>query len=146
MKRQMTAFVTATALALSGMVAQPAEARSKHSNDALKLILGAAAVGLLLNQMNKNSAQASTPLTGPWPNPKPLPVSLPTVPGECVMDLTVNGRLREVVSARCMREFGAAARLPEECAFDIRTSAGTRSVYGPQCLRENGYRIEAARY
>lgn len=147
MKRQMIAFATATALVLSGFAA-PAEARNKK-NDMVKLLLGAAAVGLLLNQMNQGKAQA-TPLPGNgWANGNngyPYPAVARTVPAECVMDVTVNGRLREVVSSRCVREFGVASQLPAECAFDIRTSAGTRTVYGPQCLRDYGYRVETARY
>lgn len=149
MKRQMIAFAAATAVALSGLAA-PAEAKNKK-NDMVKLLLGAAAVGLLLNQMNQGKAQAVTPLPGPqdWTSGDdgyPYPAVARSVPAECVMDVTVNGRLREVVSSRCLREFGIASQLPAECAFDIRTNAGTRTVYGPQCLRDYGYRIEQARY
>ena len=146
MKRQLIAFAAAAALALSGMVA-PTTARA-DDKDALKLILGAAAIGLLLNQMNKNKHK-----TGVNRNPQPdwdndyEPTDYRgSIPGECVMDVTVNNRLREVVSQRCLREFGLAGRLPAECAFDIRTSVGNRTVYGPQCLRDSGYRIEQARY
>lgn len=144
MKRQLIAFATATALALSGLAA-PAEAKSKK-NDVIKLLLGAAAVGLILNQMNQGKAQAVTPQ--PYPNDwnNRYPAVGRSVPAECVMDVTVNGRLREVVSSRCLREFGVASQLPADCAFDIRTNAGTRTVYGPQCLRDYGYRIEQARY
>ena len=149
MKRQMIAFAAATAVALSGLAA-PAEAKNKK-NDMVKLLLGAAAVGLLLNQMNQGTAQAVTPRPQPddWTNGNngyPYPAVARSVPAECVMDVTVNGRLREVVSSRCLREFGVASQLPAECAFDIRTNAGTRTVYGPQCLRDYGYRIEQARY
>ena len=60
--------------------------------------------------------------------------------------LHLDGRLREVVSARCMREFGLSRGLPSECAFDIRTSVGRRTVYGPQCLSDYGYRVASIRY
>lgn len=125
MKRQLIAFATATALALSGFAA-PAEARNKK-NDMIKLLLGAAAVGLILNQMNQGKAEAVTPRPKPddWNNRYPYPAVGRSVPAECVMDVTVNGRLREVVSSRCLREFGVARQLPADCAFDIRTSAGT---------------------
>lgn len=146
MKRQMIAFATAAALALSG-IAAPAEAKSKK-NDVIKLLLGAAAIGLVLNQLNQGKAQAVTPRPDPddWDNNHSYPAVERSVPAECVMDVTVNGRLREVVSSRCLREFGVASRLPAECAFDIRTSAGTRTVYGPQCLRDYGYVVQRARY
>ncbi len=141
MKRQMIAFVAASALALSGM-SVPAEAKNK---DALKLIVGAAAVALLLQQMNKAEARPVT--RNPPPDDYyPAPTQGRAIPSECLMDVTVNGRLREVVSSRCLREFGLAGSIPAECSFDIRTSAGKRTVYGPQCLRDYGYRIERARY
>lgn len=151
MSRQLIALTTAAALALSGFTAAPAEAKSK---DALKLLLGAAAVGLLLNQLSKNNAQAVTRRPDPkrgdndfdYDGDYRQSVARQTIPSECLMDVTVNGRLREVVSSRCAREFGLAQQLPAECAFDVRTNAGSRSVYGPQCLRDYGYRVEVARY
>lgn len=146
MKRPLIAFATAAALVLSGFTA-PAEARSKN-NDMIKLLLGAAAVGLILNQMNQGKAQPVVPRPEPndWDDDYQYPSAARKIPSECVMDVTVNGRLREVVSSRCLREFDVARNLPAKCAFDIRTNAGTRTVYGPQCLRDYGYRIEQARY
>ncbi|MEZ5886171.1 MAG: hypothetical protein R3D56_04740 [Paracoccaceae bacterium] len=150
MKRQMISLAAAAALALSGMAA-PVEA--KDNNDVLKLLLGAAAIGILLNQANKGRAAPVTrysyPYTGngwnygddDWKRKKTK-----FIPAVCVMDVTVGGRLREVVSARCLKEFGLARKVPAKCSFDIRTSVGSRTVYGPQCLRDNGYRIEQARY
>jgi len=152
MKRQMIAALSATALVLSGFVAQPASAKGK--NDVLKLLLGAAAVGLLLNQMNGNQADAN-PLYGQIPRPDPGlddwdrgdGVSQGRiVPAECLMDVQTNGQLRQVVSGRCMTAFGISGRMPEACGFEIRTNAGRRMVYGRQCLRDYGYRFENARY
>lgn len=151
MSRQLIALTTAAALALSGLTAAPTEAKGK---DALKILLGAAAVGLLLNQLSKNNPQAVTRRPDPkrWEDDFDydgayLPsAAQQAIPSECLMDVTVNGRLREVVSSRCTREFGLTQQLPAECAFDVRTNAGSRSVYGPQCLRDYGYRIETARY
>ncbi|WP_284165130.1 hypothetical protein [Frigidibacter sp. SD6-1] len=148
MKRQMISLAAAAAVALSGMAA-PARAEDK---DVLKLLLGAAAVGLLINEINKNKktapvARSPYPEGDPWQKPDSWKrKKAHYIPSECVMDVTIGGRLREVVSARCLKEFGLARKVPAECSFDIRTSVGTRTVYGPQCLRENGYRIEQARY
>ncbi len=152
MKRQLTAFVTIVALALAGAAGTPAEARDKNSDDVIKLLLGAAAVGLLLNQLNKGKPAKAMPRRGmtyqdDWDGAGYGQNSRRAqVPAECVLVVTVNGSNREVVSARCMKEFGLSRYLPEECAFGIRTGAGLRTVYGPQCLRDNGYRIEQARY
>ena len=152
MKRQMIAAITATALVLSGFVAEPASAKNK--NDVLKLLLGAAAVGLLLQQLNGAQARpAGVPAPtrrsnrndNDW-NDDGYMSQARTIPAECLIEVESNGRLREVVSARCLTAFGVAERIPDNCAFDIRTSAGRRTVYGPQCLRDYGYRVEAARY
>lgn len=165
MKRQMIAGITALALALSGMAIQPAAAKDK--NNTLKLLLGAAAIGILLNQMN--GAQAASPrqfLGVPQPRDRDdnrfwgdrdddddgyrsgygHAIRAGTVPGECLRDVSVGGRLREVVSGRCLNQFGLAGSLPEECAFDIRTNSGRRTVYGQQCLRDYGYRIARSGY
>lgn len=161
MKRQLIAGAAALALVLSGLTVVPAEAKGKN-NDALKLLLGAAAVGILLNQMN--AAQGATPQGFLTQRPRHSPdiwsgddednrwngyghaIRAGTVPGECLTDMRMDGRLREVVSGRCLNQFGLAGSLPDECAFDVRTSYGRRTVYGPQCLRDYGYRIDRARY
>jgi hypothetical protein len=81
MKRQITAIVACFALALSGMAGTAVEAKSKKNN-VVPLILGAAALGLLLNEMNKGKAQAAVPTRGYSPydddyndyyNPAPKP-------------------------------------------------------------------------
>lgn len=164
MKRQMIAGVTALALALSGLAVQPAAAKDK--NNTLKLLLGAAAVGILLNQMN--GAQAATPRQflglnqprsrgerGDWDDDEDgygyrsgygHAIRAGTIPGECLTDVSVGGRLRQVVSGRCLNQFGLAGSLPDECAFDVRTYSGRRTVYGEQCLRDYGYRIARSGY
>lgn len=154
MKRQITAIVTCFALALSGMAGTAVEAKSKKNN-VVPLILGAAALGLLLNEMNKGKAQATVPTRGYSPydddysdyfNPAPKPNRSRVVPAECLFEVNVNGKGRQVVSQRCMTELGMAKQLPAECAFDIRTYSGKRTVYGERCLRDYGYRIETAQY
>ncbi len=147
MKRHMIAAAAALSLALSGMAA-PAAAKDRKDDQLLKLILGAAAIGLVMNQMNGGQLFGPKPAPAPQPAPQPLP-SYQTqrlIPGECAMDVMVGGRLRQVVSASCAREFGLTARLPAECAFDLQTTAGVRSVYGPQCLSGYGYRVAQIRY
>ena len=160
MRRQLTAFVTCLALVVSGLTATAADARGKkNDNDVLKLMLGAAAVGILLNQMNQGQARpVQRPVQVPrFANPTPeddsnqyRPYQRPDrsrfIPAECVMQVEVNGRLRDVVSRRCVSEMGLARRMPADCAFDIYTYGGTRTVYGERCLRNYGYRIEAAGY
>lgn len=162
MKSRLTAFVTIVALALAGISGTQAEARSKKSNTTIALLLGAVAAAVLLNQANQGRATQITPRPDPrypdraynnwddgyndWDDGYAQSGRAKRIPAECVMDVTVNGRNREVISARCVTELGLSRRLPAECAFNIRTRAGTRTVYGPQCLRDYGYRVEQARY
>ena len=160
MKSRLTAFVTIVALALVGVSGTQAEARSKKSNTTIALLLGAVAAAVLLNQANQGRATQITPRPDPrypdrayndwddndWDDGYTQSGRAKQIPAECVMDVTVNGRNREVISARCVTKLGLSRRLPADCAFDIRTRAGTRTVYGPQCLRDYGYRVEQARY
>lgn len=145
MKRQLIAATAALSLALPGM-SSPALAKDK---DLLKLLLGAAAVGLVLNELNGGQLFRSGRAPATYDHETDVPFRRKAdnlIPGECAMALTVNGRVREVVSDRCVREFGLDRKLPAECAFDIRTSAGTRRVYGPQCLSDYGYKVASINY
>lgn len=148
MKRHLIAATAALSLALSGLTAGPVAAKDRKSDDLVKLLLGAAAVGLILNEMNGGRLfQPNRARTAPDPYVPPFgrePERL--IPGECAMDVKINGRWREVISERCVREFGLSRRLPAECAFDIRAEAGVRRVYGPQCLGDHGYRVATIRY
>lgn len=147
MKRHLIAATAALSLALSGL-SMPAMAKEKK-DDLIKLLLGAAAVGLILNQANGGKLFAPTRNRTVYDDDEVPPFSRQPerlIPGECAFEVNVNGRLREVVSERCTREFGLSGRLPAECAFDVRTSSGTRRVYGPQCLSDYGYRVASIRY
>lgn len=133
MKRQLTAMVTAFALVFTSVVATPIKARS-NEDDLLKLLLGAAAVAIIIHELN---------------DPKPVPHSYrgrKVIPDECLMDVRVNGRRMEVVSGRCVRRAGISRPLPSDCAFDIRTDHGRRTVYGQKCLRSHGWRIQRVAY
>ncbi|MGB3148114.1 MAG: hypothetical protein WBA91_10215 [Paracoccaceae bacterium] len=149
MKRQFTAFVTAAALAMATVTAQPVLAKDQTAQDISKVLLGAAIIGLILNESKKNNRSTTTSRARAvdWDDGySKKRIRARTVPAECLMDVRINNRLREVVSSRCMREFGLSRGLPSVCAFDIRTSVGPRTVYGPKCLRDKGYRIADSRY
>lgn len=157
MKRQVIACATALSLVVTSMSGTAVEARNKKNN-LIPLLLGAAALGIILNQQSGANPLNLAPAQRPsydededddgWDNQRH--VSRDTrrqlIPAECLTDVTVGGRNRQVVSARCMSEFTYARSLPEDCAFDVRSYSGVRTVYGQQCLREYGYEIERARY
>ena len=145
MKKQMIAAVTAIALALTSAAATPAMAQSRE-NDALKVLLGAAAIGLLLSQANKDKRskeKAKVTRHKPYDDWKPRKKKVhhkKYIPAQCVFSV----RGHQVVSARCLQEYGIARNVPSRCAFVINTSWGQRTVYGSRCLKDRGYRL--ARY
>lgn len=162
MKSRLIAAVTAAAVALGGLAATPAHAE-KRNNDALKIILGAAAVGLIVNELNKSNrnsrsdrAQVYVPPFGNddgyyrqqdgyrdwrYDDNRYRNSRSQRIPSECIYDVRTSDGRRDVVSASCMREFGLSRSLPQECAFQIRTNGGRSTVYGPNCLSRYGWRI-----
>lgn len=163
MFRRLTASLATAALVLATALPTPAAAMSDKDRQLLTLLLGAAVVGAIIHDANKDRK-------------KPAPVSRHddrfrfddwndrdwndrdwrggdwrgdhrrhrTVPAECVISIRGAGGRREVVSARCLSEFGIRRDLPAECAFDIEAGWDIRRVYGTRCLRQNGFRIAGA--
>ncbi len=171
MKCRLIAAVTAAALALTTATATPAMADDR-SRDALKVLLGAAAIGLIVNEVSKNkrkSQKSAVPVArDDYDDDRQYLYSRDrdwhrndrgyghhkhhgkhghharAIPSECVFAIRGHRGHRDVVSARCLREFGVARRLPGRCAFDIRSRWGDRTVYGAQCLRDYGFKIAKA--
>ncbi|MGB5870569.1 MAG: hypothetical protein WBH04_10235 [Albidovulum sp.] len=162
MKRQITAFVTALALAITSLPATQVEARDKKSDDTLGIIIGVGALALLLSQANKNKNQQFTGNSGrgyydddDWQNRGPQKKHKlgrknmnrgKVIPAKCVREVSVNGRWRDVVSARCVDRLGSVYRLPQDCSFRARTGHGPQQVYGTRCLRGYGFRIGNSGY
>ncbi len=144
MKKQMIAAVTAIALTITSAAATPATAQD-NGNDALKVLLGAAAIGLLISQANKNKrdddkARVTRNSRHDHRHGKNSQNNNRRIPAQCVFSV----RGHEVVSARCLQEYGIARDVPSRCAFVINTSWGQRTVYGSRCLKDRGYKL--ARY
>ncbi len=137
MKRHVIATVAAAAIALGGLGATPVAARSDKDEKTLALILGIGAAALIYNDIQKKKDRKR--------RAQNVSEQRPVIPGECVYELRLNGGSRDVVSQRCLGDFGLS-RLPEQCAFDVQGYGGTRRVYGARCLQDEGYRIEGARY
>ncbi|MCB2136374.1 MAG: hypothetical protein KDE08_10585 [Rhodobacteraceae bacterium] len=154
MKNRLIAAITATAIAMTSAMSTPALADSKTDKQVLTLLLGAAALGILLNESKKNDRLATTPLPddryvppfqrdhdydreGSWMkwHKKRL------LPSRCAYQMRNKYNHGEVVSYRCLADYGLHRRLPKECGFDIRGRRGTEFVYGAKCLIRNGYRF-----
>ncbi len=147
-KSRLIALVAATALALG--VAAPASALNEREQNALALILGAVALGAIINDANKKKNRPTVSRYGNdyydddrrgddrdrWHRKHQR-----VIPAQCSFQVRGSHGRRDVVSARCLSEFGMGRNLPRECAFDVRAGHDTRRVYGARCLMENGYRI-----
>lgn len=145
MLKLLTTTLSAAALALSGMIAAPAPARAE-TDEFVKFLLGAAAIGLIMNEASKRQ---QPPRAAPVPSrhnppdyrPQPPRHHDRAVPASCLFDVPGRYGPRPVVGERCVEAWDRRADLPEACAFDIRRGQGERRVYGLECLRDRGYRI-----
>lgn len=161
MFRRLTMSLAAVALALTTALPTPAAAMSDKDRQLLTLLLGAVVVGAIVHDANKKKKKSAPQVSRNyhdhawrddddhdddwrdwrrdhrWRNR--------TVPAECVFSLRGGYGRRDVVSARCLEEYGMRRNLPGECAFNIDAGWGSRKVYGTRCLRQNGYRIAGAR-
>lgn len=159
MFRRLAASLATAALVLATALPTPAAAMSDKDRQLLTILLGAAVVGAIIHDANKDRK-------------KPAPVSRHhddrfrfndwndrdwrgedwrgdrwrqrTIPAECVVSIRGAGGRHEVVSARCLNEAGIRRGLPAECAFNIDAGWDSRRVYGTRCLRQNGFRIAGA--
>jgi len=166
MKSRLIAAATAAALALGSLSATPATALDSGERTALTLLLGAAAVGLIVSNNNKrkNDVNRST-VYDPYyqgnngrfrrdddhdnrfrrgfddhDNRR-----FQTVPEHCQRSVRGNDGRRDVISARCLRDAGFRRSLPAHCAFDVRDKGRRDTVYGARCLRQEGFRIGQSR-
>ena len=152
---RLTTGLAAAALALTTALPTPAAAMSDKDRQLLTLLLGAAVVGAIIHDANKEKKKPARPVaryddryrfgdSRDWRHDRNR-WRHRTVPAECVLSLRGTRGPRDVVSARCLSEAGIRRDFPAECAFDIDAGWGSRTVYGTRCLRENGYRIAGDR-
>ncbi len=145
MKSRLIAAVTAFAVALGGLAATPADAWSKREQDALKIILGAAAVGVIINQLDKQDRDNRS---------RPAQVYVPPFGyddgyyrdrynrdgyfGDDDGYYRHRDGYRNDWGRRDDRRTRRSHRVPSECVYDIRTSDGWRDVVSASCMRSLG--------
>jgi len=155
LKTSIIAIVTAAAVAL-GAVA-PAAAMTQQEKNALALILGAVAAGVVVDKVindrndDKRRKQQNADPYGyddnyyyedhRWPGDRMKKRNQRVIPAECVFQIRHDDRRRDVVSPRCLNDFGLGRGLPQDCAFDARIRGDRRTVYGANCLERKGFRI-----
>ncbi len=168
LRTTLTAAVTAAALALGA----PAPAiAGPDKNDILKLLAGAAVVGLIAREVQRNGGLGQglgqgLNIFNPAPQYNPPVQRAPVfrdpvietprrpvrntyssvLPAECALEYQGRQGWSRVYGANCLADTGFRTRLPEYCAMDIRTSRGERVVYEESCLREAGFRAGSQRY
>ena len=142
MTRKLTVALAAFAIAITGLTATPAVALGDRERDALKIILGAAAIGLIVNQIEKRNDRRQTPAYTTRPNrdywKRPIPA-------DCIYEIRGSRGWESVVGKRCIQRSNYRGRLPEACEFRVRGKNHNRTVYGLRCLRSKGFRVETVR-
>jgi hypothetical protein len=126
-RRLLTSALAAGAVALTGMVATPAQARN---DDLIKFLLGATAVAVIAHAARKGNAQV---VVAPPSNPRALPE-------HCREVLHVRHREVHVFNAQCLQN-AHVRHLPDHCYEVVRTNHGNRGVYRAQCLSEAGFHV-----
>jgi len=161
MTSRILGTIAAASLALTSLGA-PAAAADRA--EIARTILGATALFMLLNEIDKNNKSTRNnqhwqPDYGrDWDRNRDrgrdwnddgsrryrdwnvLPIS-------CEFTVrTADGPVR-VLGERCLRdELVAVNQLPKSCQVEVRSDRGSRDAYGVRCLERSGYRIEAGRY
>lgn len=128
-RRSLTSALAAGAVALTGLSAAPAQARS---DDLIKFLLGATAVAVIVHAARQGNAQVHV---APPSHPRALP-------DHCREILHIRHREVTVFNAQCLQQ-AHVRHLPDHCYEVVRTNHGNRGVYRAQCLTEAGFHIAA---
>ncbi len=158
-KPRLVALISAAAIALGATT--PAFALNEREQNALALILGAAAIGAIIHDANKDknrkrAADVTRYQDHRWDqdsrwdrryddDDRSFRRHRAIIPAQCTFPIRGGHGPRTVVSSRCMNQFGIARKLPRNCAFDVRIGRDRERVYGAQCLEQNGFRVAGRR-
>lgn len=166
--RCITATAAAAAVAVTAVTASAAPARAS-SDDLLKLLAGAAAVGIIVTGLERSSRAKPRDHGRIDPAPdrhgKGLGArgrdhgqgahgrgkgraahrhhrSTTAIPQHCQMRTRGNQRGESYYSPRCLRAAGLTSRtLPRQCETRMRSRNGHVRVYSGRCLRNAGFRV-----
>ncbi|PCD76426.1 hypothetical protein [Pseudothioclava arenosa] len=154
--KAFTSMLAAAAIALGALAAttSPAAAMGKQDKQVLGALIGLGVLAAIVDSANDNRRDPP-PATryddrrwdrdydrdDRWRKPAHVDRRY-MIPAQCVENVRIRGKLREVVSGRCIARNRVELRLPRECRFDIRDRHGDRTtVYGRNCLEQEGYRV-----
>ena len=136
MFRNLTAYMSAAAVACAGFTAAPARA---DDNDLLKLLAGAAVIGIIAHEARKDRKRREA--RHPAPPPPPAPVISYTLPGQCLTTLRDGQGWKGYYFKSCTDGI-LRSQLPAECLREVSTQSGIRLAYAEPCLLNRGYKIE----
>jgi hypothetical protein len=129
--RRLKLFVSAGAIALAGLASTAAPARAQTSDELIRFLLGAAAVGLVVRAI-EGSASTSR-----------ARVPRGELPVACMESVRMHRRHVDVYHSGCLGWYGID-RLPRRCEVQLRTDRGRRNYHLAQCLHESGWRPQYA--
>jgi hypothetical protein len=129
--QRLKLFLSAGVIAFAGLSATADPARSQTSDELIRFLLGAAAVGVVVRAIDSSaSTHRSRPERG-------------VLPAACIETVRVNRRTVDVYHTGCLGWYGIN-RLPARCEKHLRTDRGRRSYHLAQCLHESGWRAQYA--
>lgn len=130
MSRRVLSLALAGSIALTSIGLTAAPARADH-DDTAKVILGAAALFLLLNHANKAD------------NDPQYTYGRKALPRKCRSVIRTHHGTARIYSRGCLKSKLSKASfrsLPGQCKTSIRTNHGWRTVYKERCMRRLGWR------
>jgi hypothetical protein len=130
--RRLKLIMAAGTIALAGLATSAAPARSQTSDELIRLLLGAAAVAVVVRAIDTSSSRSRGAR---------LPHGV--LPAACMETVRMNRRHVDVYHTGCLGWY-AIDRLPRRCEVQIRTDRGRRSYHVAQCLHESGWRPQYA--
>jgi len=133
---RITSAAMALALAIGVVATSAAPARA--SDDAAKLLFGAAALAIIAGAVHAETRHRAAPQPQyhqPHPRAQPKRHNRAIVlPGRCEVALQSAGKTRHGYRERCLRRAGVT-HLPSQCVVGHWKGA----VYGARCLDRHGY-------
>lgn len=148
--RSITATAAAAAIAVTAVTASAAPARAS-TDDLLKLLAGAAAVGIIATGLERSSRAKPRDHGRIDPAPRNRGKghgtrgrhrSTTAIPQHCQLRTRGNRHGDSYYAARCLRAAGLTSRtLPRQCETRMRSRNGHVQVYSGRCLRNAGFRI-----
>lgn len=147
MTRRFIAALVTAALALTGLSAVPARA---DGDDAVRAILGLAALYAIAKTIEKNNDDRRKPppvavFRKPVPHKAPGPYGTQRhgryLPTECLRRVETRHGSRHIFMEHCLRREGVR-HLPQACEIRVKGHGGKTTAYNARCLQRSGFRLE----